>query len=115
MSAATKLATRTARTLIRSRQQPVKPSYGFSGAGFLTSYQLGAVDCLMKYGLLPSPYDGTQQRGRSLPQLTGVSGGALVATSIAVGMTPEDGLKATMEIARRTREASGILDVLTPG
>jgi hypothetical protein len=88
-------------------------SLGFSGAGFLTSYHLGAADCLLKRGLL-------LQRGElpvddKTPVLTGVSGGALVATAVSIGVRPEDGMMATLAIAEQSRKAGGMLDHLRPG
>ena len=89
------------------------PSFGFSGAGFLTCYHFGAADCLLKHGLLLPR--GLLPRDDTTPTLTGVSGGALVATAVAIGVSPEDGMKATLEIAARTRQAGGLLDHLKPG
>lgn len=93
------------------------PSLGFSGAGFLTSYHLGAADCLLKRGfLLPRGELPEQQQQRLTPPvLTGVSGGALVATAVSIGVRPEDGMAATLAIADYTRKTGGILDHLRPG
>jgi predicted acylesterase/phospholipase RssA len=95
-------ATVTARRL-------VTPSFGFSGAGFLTCYHLGVADCLLKHGLLFS-----KEKNNNV-LLTGVSGGALVAATVSMGIPPEEGMTATLEIARRTRQAGGMLDHLLPG
>lgn len=89
------------------------PSFGFSGAGFLTCYHFGAAECLLKHGLLLPR--GLLPRDDTTPILTGVSGGALVATAVSIGVSPEDGMKATLEIAARSRQAGGLLDHLRPG
>lgn len=89
------------------------PSFGFSGAGFLTCYHFGVAECLLKYGLLLPR--GSLPTDDTTPILTGVSGGALVATALAIGVSPEDGMKATLEIAARTQQAGGLLDHLKPG
>jgi predicted acylesterase/phospholipase RssA len=88
------------------------PSFGFSGAGFLTCYHLGVAQLLLKHGLLVKP--GQFASARS-PTLTGVSGGALVAAVVSVGVHPEDAMQASLEVARRTRHAGGVLDALHPG
>jgi predicted acylesterase/phospholipase RssA len=88
------------------------PSFGFSGAGFLTCYHFGVADCLLKHGSLlrrgELPSDNS-------PILTGVSGGALVVAAVSLGVPPEDGMKAILEIAHRTRQEGGVLDHLQPG
>ena len=60
-----------------------------------------------------------QERGlltseQSLVPLTGVSAGALVAASIAVGMDADDGMETVLSIARKARQA-GRLMALQPG
>lgn len=92
------------RTLVRHAKIS---SLGFSGAGFLASYHLGAVKCLQEQGVL------AVSKGSLLP-LTGVSAGALVAASIAAGVNADDGMKSVLEIARKAREA-GRLMTLQPG
>jgi predicted acylesterase/phospholipase RssA len=99
----------------------ILPSFGFSGAGFLTCYHLGAADCLLKRGvLLPRGelpvYDDNNKNDNKKPVLlTGVSGGAMVATAVSIGMSPEDGMRATLNIAENSRKTGGILNHLRPG
>lgn len=81
------------------------PSFGFSGAGFLVCYHIGVVACLMEHGLLLLPNQ----------ILTGCSGGALTTAAIYAGVTPEDGMNCILQIAKKTREAGGMLDALMPG
>ena len=88
-------------------------SFGFSGAGFLTAYHLGVADCLLKHGVLPKL--GELPKDKTSPILTGVSGGALVASAISIGIRPEDGMKETIDIAKRARQQGGLLDHLRPG
>lgn len=71
------------------------------------------AQCLLNHGLLLSR--GSLPNDDTTPVLTGVSGGALVATAVAIGVSPEDGMKATLEIAARTRQVGGLLDHLKPG
>ncbi len=97
--------------VIAARRLVNTPSFGFSGAGFLTCYHFGVADCLFKHGLLlPKKHETTNN-----VMLTGVSGGALVAAAVSMGVSPEEGMAATLEIARRTRQAGGMLDHLQPG
>ena len=93
------------------------PSFGFSGAGFLTCYHLGVAECLLKHGklLAPGELPKDDEGTHEAPIMTGVSGGALVATAVSLGIRPEDGMKATMAIAEHTRKAGGLLDHLRPG
>ena len=86
-------------------------SLSFSGAGFLGCYHLGAVECLMKHGLLWDPLSSDEK----LPILTGVSAGALIIAGITVGVKPEDGMSVVLDIARNTREKTGILNTFQPG
>lgn len=88
-------------------------SFGFSGAGFLTCYHLGVAECLLKNGLLLPK--GALPLDHRTPILTGVSGGALVATAVSLGVSPEDAMRATLAIAAQTRQAGGFLDHLKPG
>lgn len=92
----------------------VRPSFGFSGAGFLTCYHLGVAECLLRHKRLPSPGE-LPADDTTAPIVTGVSGGALVATAVSVGVQPEDGMRATLAIAEQTRIAGGVLDHLRPG
>lgn len=87
-------------------------SFGFSGAGFLTCYHLGVAHCLLKHGLM---LGSGELPNESSPTITGVSGGALVATAVSVGISPHDGMNATLEIAKRARQEGGLLDHLQPG
>lgn len=83
------------------------PSFGFSGAGFLTSYHLGAAKCLVEHGWI-------NINGANLPMLTGVSGGALAIAAVASGVDPEVGMSTTLAVAARTQQ-EGILDAFQPG
>lgn len=92
-------------------------SFGFSGAGFLASYHLGVVKVLQEQGLLLAAAGGVGPNSKDKQQLlplTGVSAGALVAASVAVGMDAEEGMDTVLEIARQTRQA-GRLATLQPG
>jgi hypothetical protein len=84
-------------------------SIGFSGAGFLTCYHLGVADCLLRHGILAQDSDKHED-----PILTGVSGGALCAAGVALGVSPEDGMNTVLHVAKSTN-AQGRLDALTPG
>ena len=84
------------------------PSFGFSGAGFLTCYHLGAAKCLSEHGLLNLDHHDNR------PTLTGVSGGALTIAAIAAGVNPEVGMATTLAVAERTRQ-QGFLDSFNPG
>jgi len=92
-------------------------SIGFSGAGFLTCYHLGVADCLLQHGIL---LKGGETPSSSLAQqtplmtLTGVSGGALCAAGLAVGVSPEEGMNTVLHITNKTTQ-QGRLDALTPG
>ena len=86
-------------------------SLSFSGAGFLGCYHVGAVTCLTKHGLLWDPLSSEEK----LPILTGVSAGALIIAGITVGVKPEDGMCVVLDVARKTREKTGILNTFQPG
>jgi len=88
-------------------------SFGFSGAGFLVSYHLGTAACLLEHGHLLHP--NATAASDSAPILTGVSGGALVASAVSTGITPEDGMKCVALVAKNTKEKCGVLDSLMPG
>ena len=88
------------------------PSFGFSGAGFLTCYHLGVADCLTRNGKL---LEITRLPKDDSPLMTGVSGGALASAAVGVGIAPEDCMNAVSEIVRRTRTVGGIMDHLRPG
>jgi predicted acylesterase/phospholipase RssA len=112
-------------------------SFGFSGAGFLTCYHLGVAECLLKHGHLlqrgqlptsksndtttvtvtvtDTDNNNNKDTMMSSPMLTGVSGGALVAAAVSIGIRPEDGMNAMAEIVRRTRSVGGMMDHLRPG
>jgi hypothetical protein len=109
--------TTMAAATVAARRLVNTPSFGFSGAGFLTCYHLGVADCLLKHGLLLSgSSSGQKKKNNDNPtMLTGVSGGALVTAVVSMGIPPEEGMTATLEIARRTRQAGGMLDHLQPG
>jgi hypothetical protein len=108
------------------------PSIAFSGAGFLTSYHLGVVDCLRRHGIVGqddhrgsggnirrlTPSAATLQQQQQQQQqptiLSGVSGGALAVTSIVLDIQSDDAMSITMRIAQCARTEGGILDVLHP-
>jgi len=85
--------------------QSFVPSFGFSGAGFLGCYHVGAAACLLRQGWLPSP-DERGGDGRRLPSITGVSAGSMIAAAIMAGVNPDpDGMEVVLEAARLTRNA----------
>ena len=94
------------------------PSLAFSGAGFLTSYHLGVVDCLERQGLLDHVIeprkddDGREDQNRPMI-LSGVSGGALAAASIALRIRSDDAMAISMRIAANAR-TGGLFDALHP-
>lgn len=97
-----------------------RPSFGFSGAGFLGCYHVGVCAALHKHGLLPHPDDDSSYNTNKMPLLTGVSAGSMIAAATLAGVHPEnDGMNVVLEAARRTRELNSqqsvSLDVLTPG
>eukprot|EP00578_Thalassiosira_sp_NH16_P023402 CAMPEP_0181097802 /NCGR_PEP_ID=MMETSP1071-20121207/11764_1 /TAXON_ID=35127 /ORGANISM="Thalassiosira sp., Strain NH16" /LENGTH=406 /DNA_ID=CAMNT_0023180309 /DNA_START=81 /DNA_END=1299 /DNA_ORIENTATION=- len=109
--------TATRRSIIHDR-----PSYGFSGAGFLGCYHVGVAAALRRQGRLPRPDedDGSDDTTEKMPLLTGVSAGSMIAAAIVSGIDPEqDGMDIVLEATRRTRESNRKsmvpLDVLTPG
>ena len=110
------------------------PSLAFSGAGFLTSYHLGVVECLRRHGVVNkddynttttveksdgtttiTSYRNKQQTSMERPMiLSGVSGGALAVTSIVLDIQSDDAMSITMNIAQKARNEGGILDHLHP-
>lgn len=108
----TKLLTMTTKTMIRAASSALKQSalssIGFSGAGFLTCYHLGVAECLLQHGFL------SKSSSRSSTMLTGVSGGALCAAGVAVGVSPDDGMATLLHVQQSTVQ-QGRLDALTPG
>jgi hypothetical protein len=95
------------------------PSFGFSGAGFLTCYHLGVAKCLLDHGLLNfEPKHDKHHTGfetARAPLLTGVSGGALTVAAVAAGVDPEVGMSTTLVVAEKTRQEGGIFDSFKPG
>lgn len=99
-----------------------RKSISFSGAGFLTSYHLGVVHCLRKHGIVGKNDIHWQQAASSKiasstssPMiLSGVSGGALAATSIVLDIRTEDAMSITMKIARLASADGGMLNALHP-
>lgn len=87
-------------------------SISFSGAGFLTVYHLGVAHCLLENGLicLEPPKDSSTQTPSIL---TGVSGGALVSSTLTFGITPERSMEALLEVAGKARQQS--LNIYHPG
>jgi predicted acylesterase/phospholipase RssA len=88
-------------------------SFGFSGAGFLAAYHLGVAKCLMEQEIL-SPAGVHSSASYPAVALTGVSAGAIVSAAVSAGVDPDDGLKAVMKVAQRTRAAGGYLDAFSP-
>jgi predicted acylesterase/phospholipase RssA len=78
-------------------------SISFSGAGFLACYHLGVAECLLRHNLLK----------HEKLIITGVSGGALVASALLAGVTPTDGMSAALAISQKTRQHR--FDALQPG
>ncbi|KAL7539673.1 hypothetical protein ACHAXR_012183 [Thalassiosira sp. AJA248-18] len=105
-----------------SKNQHERPSFGFSGAGFLGCYHVGAAACLHRQGWLPHPDDDSYNNNK-MPLITGVSAGSMIAAATLAGVQPEpDGMEVVLEAARRTRALSLdnkdsilSLDALTPG
>jgi hypothetical protein len=83
-------------------------SIGFSGAGFLASYHLGAAQCLIDHGF----YD-KNRRGKDQIPLIGVSGGALTIAAISAGVNCSDGMAVCLDVSRQARQSN--LDILRPG
>mmetsp|Transcript_3962 Transcript_3962/g.9076 ORF Transcript_3962/g.9076 Transcript_3962/m.9076 type:complete len:406 (+) Transcript_3962:72-1289(+) len=105
-------------------------SISFSGAGFLGCYHMGAAACLLDQGYLLCPDDIPRNEGEnssigasspsypaitSPPILTGVSAGSIVSAALSAGVTPDTGMSTVIEIAQRTRDKGGTLDILRPG
>lgn len=86
-------------------------SISFSGAGFLACYHLGVAECLLRQKLLS--LSSSQDDDSSPMIVTGVSGGALVASAVLAGVTPADGMSAALAISQATRKHR--LDALQPG
>ena len=99
-------------------------SYGFSGAGFLGAYHVGACACLHRHGWLPNPDDsliGTRNNNiigsnaQQWPLITGVSAGSMVASAMMAGVDPEpDGMEVALEAARRTRKLVRAAEINEP-
>ena len=114
--ASAKTMRRPVRSNVTAPQSRPRLSFGFSGAGFLGCYHVGAAACLMRQGHLPRPAD---DRAAS-PRLTGVSAGSMIAAAVFAGVPPDpDGMEVVLEAARRARALARTrvwsLDVLTPG
>ena len=91
-------------------------SISFSGAGFLGCYHAGVYSCLLKHGYLLQPLERIGQDSNTpAPVLTGVSAGALISAAISAGVTPEDAMNVVLNVAMKTKEKGGFLDVLKPG
>lgn len=110
-------------------------SISFSGAGFLGCYHMGAAAALAHQGYLlrpgdcPAPIDENAASAvvpptssatpypalKAPPILTGVSAGSIVSAALSAGVRPDDGMDTLLQIAKRTRDKGGSLDVLRPG
>lgn len=112
--AAIKRSLAASTTLRASASASASSSVAFSGAGFLTSYHLGAADCLSKHGAIVAVGSNSDWSGCPTV-LSGVSGGALAAASICLLIRPEDAMAATLAIAQNARTTGGVLDHLHPG
>lgn len=89
-------------------------SVSFSGAGFLTIYHLGVAQCLLEHNLLSLDPPTTTKKSAEAPMiLTGVSGGALVATTLACGISPEKSAAVVFEVADSARKMA--LNIYHPG
>jgi hypothetical protein len=66
---------------------------GFSGAGFLLPYFLGAYECLEAMGIV----------NRDTP-MAGASSGSLVVASVKVGLTLEKQMESFLEVAADCRK-----------
>lgn len=102
--------TSAAAAAIKKAATATIPSIGFSGAGFLTCYHLGVSDCLIQHGILSLQ----PEAHNDFTVLTGVSGGALCAAGVAVGVSPQDGMSTVLHVTNTTTQ-QGRLDALTPG
>ncbi|CAB9515068.1 Patatin-like phospholipase [Seminavis robusta] len=103
-SASRKLSQQAAATTI--------PSFGFSGAGFLVSYHLGASKCFLDHGYIRIDEATASSSRKNV--IMGVSGGAIAGASIAAGVTPEDAMSIAIDVAEKTRK-EGFLDAFKPG
>lgn len=111
-------------------------SISFSGAGFLGCYHMGAASALLGQGYLlrpgdcPAPIEKDVASSAVVPStssatsypalkappiLTGVSAGSIVSAALSAGVRPDDGMDTLLQIAKRTRDKGGSLDVLRPG
>ena len=93
---------------------PIK-SISFSGAGFLGVYHCGVYACLLKHGHLLPPLERIDSTKEVPPILTGVSAGALISAAISCGVTPDNVMNVCLDVANKTQEKGGMLDVLKPG
>ena len=85
-------------------------SISFSGAGFLACYHLGVAECLLRQNIIHITSSSSTQDPLIV---TGVSGGALVASAVLAGVTPDDGMSAALQISQATRKHRW--DALQPG
>ena len=111
-------------------------SISFSGAGFLGCSHMGAASALLGQGYLLRPGDSplldedvasvvnepssssatsSYPALKAPPILTGVSAGSIVSAALSAGVRTDDGMDTLLQIAKRTRDKGGSLDVLRPG
>jgi len=129
------MAAPTLRVVTGATKRRLLGSISFSGAGFLGCYHMGAARALLGQGYLlrpgdcPSPDGGEDAAAssssassttsypalKSPPILTGVSAGSIVSAALSAGVQPDDGMDTLLQIAKRTRDKGGALDVLRPG
>ena len=88
-------------------------SISFSGAGSLTIYHLGVAQCLIENGILSLDPPNDTGRCDATTILTGVSGGALVASALVCGISPERSVEVILEVAAKTRQQ--IFNIYHPG
>lgn len=87
-------------------------SISFSGAGSLTIYHLGVAQCLIENGLLSlDPPNNAAPDATTI--FTGVSGGALVASALVCGISPERSVEVILDVSGRVRQQ--ILNIYHPG
>ena len=90
-------------------------SISFSGAGFLGCYHVGAAACLLRHGYLIAPGEVATSNLKPPPILLGASAGALTCAGLVAGVSTEESMDFIHQMARKTREYGGVLDVFRPG
>jgi hypothetical protein len=88
-------------------------SVSFSGAGFLTIYHLGVAQCLLEQGLISLDPPSSSASSEKAQILTGVSGGALAASALVCGISPEKSAEVVLQVAESARNK--VLNIYHPG